>query len=171
MLFGILFYLREDIGIAQVVPFQRFDLLLYNLEDYKQSRNNEYLAYHTDEHTAYRAGAQSAVTVGSYATGKHHRQQTDNHSQRGHQDRTQTCCRSVDSRIDNRHTRATTIQSELHDKNGVLGQQTDKHNQCNLQIDVVFHTHHQSENEATGQTERYPENYRQRQHITFVLGA
>ena len=34
------------------------------------------------------------VVVIGYGRGKHHRQQTNDHSQRRHQDRTQTCCRS-----------------------------------------------------------------------------
>src|SRR5699024_4292888 len=80
-LFGILFNLRNNLRFIKIVPFKRFNLFLNNLEDNEQSRNNKYLTYHTDEHTSHSSGSQSAVTVSAYSTGKHHRQQTDNHRQ------------------------------------------------------------------------------------------
>ena len=52
--------------LAQIVPFERFDLLLDNLEYHEQSRHDEYLANHTNKHTAHGTGTQGSVTIGSY---------------------------------------------------------------------------------------------------------
>ena len=76
--------------ILLIVELQRADLLLQRLEDDEQRGNDEDLQDGTNQHTTNGSSSQSLVTILSYTLSEHHRQQTDDHSQRGHQDRTQT---------------------------------------------------------------------------------
>ena len=79
--FSVLFNLSYGIRIVDVFPFHRFNLLLQVLEDNEQSRNDEDLADHTDQHTTNRSCTQCTVTVGTYTECEHQRKQTDYHSQ------------------------------------------------------------------------------------------
>ena len=117
------------------------------MERNEQCRNDKHLKNHTNQHTADSTGSKRTVTVGAYTVGKHQRQQTDNHCEACHQDRTQTRCRTGDSGAHDAHTRLAAVKSELYDKDGVLCQQTDKHDQSDLQIDVVVDAKHLREEE------------------------
>ena len=48
-------------------------------------------------------------------------------------------------------TRTTTLEGELYDKDGVLSQQTNQHNQRNLHVDIVRVTEEVGEDERTCQ--------------------
>lgn len=120
-----------------VLPLDRTELLLNELEYAEQCRNDENLANHTDEHTANRSGTEGAVTVCTYTVGKHHRQKADNHSERCHKDRTQTGAGTCDSGVDHAHAGHTAFECELNDKDSVLGQQTDKHYEYIQKIDAL----------------------------------
>ena len=90
LFFSVLFYFRIQIAVVKVFPFDRFHLFLQVLEYHEQGRNDQDLEDHTDKHTTNSGSTQRTVTVSTYTKGEHHRQQTDYHCQRGHQDRTQT---------------------------------------------------------------------------------
>ena len=92
----ILCQLGSHLGILLILELQRTELLLERLEDDEQRGNNEDLQDRTNEHTTHGSSTQRLVTVLTYTRGKHHRQQTDNHGQRGHQDRTQTSTSTQD---------------------------------------------------------------------------
>ena len=78
------------IRILLVIELHGGDLLLQALEDYEQGGHHEDLEQRTDEHTAHGCSTQSLVTVLTHTRSKHHWQQTYDHGEGGHEDRTQT---------------------------------------------------------------------------------
>ena len=86
---GILFHLGVNRSIV-ALKLDRLDLLLQCLEDVEQRWNDHNLAEHTDEHTTYGCRSECHVSVVAYAPWHEQWQQTDDHGERSHQDRTQT---------------------------------------------------------------------------------
>ena len=151
---GVLGELCGNLLVLLIVELQRLNLLLQCLEYHKQGRNYEQLAQRTDKHTANGCRTKSLVSVLSYTVSEHHRQQTDNHGQRSHKDRTQTGTGSQNCRPRNGHTSVAALKGELHDKNGVLGQKSDKHDKRYLHVDVVLMAEQLREEECSGKSER-----------------
>ena len=139
------------------------------LEDNEERGHNKYLQHHTDEHTANGCRTQRLVSVLAHTASKHHGQKTDNHSQTCHQDGSQTRCCTQDGTVLDGHTCASAFQSELNDKDSVLCQESDKHNEGNLHVNVVLMTEELRKDERTRQAKRQRKNYRQGEQITLVL--
>ena len=77
----ILFEFRSHILVDIVLEDERSELLLQRLEDDKEHGHHENLQKRTDEHTTDSGRTKRLVTVLSHTRSKHHRQQTDDHSQ------------------------------------------------------------------------------------------
>ena len=165
----ILSQLGSNLSILLVVELQRTDLLLQGLEDNEQSWNHKELQDSTNQHTTYGSSTKCLVTVLTYTAGKHHWQQTNNHGQRGHQDRTQTGGSTEHSRPRDSHTCLAALKGELNNQNGVLSQQTNQHDERNLHVDVVGVTKDHRKEETACQSERHGEYYGQRQDVRLVL--
>ena len=166
---SILSQFGSSFGIGLVLELHWTELLLQRLEDNEQRGHHEDLTERTNEHTAYGSSTQRLVTILTHTRGKHHRQQTDDHSQRSHEDRTQTGSSTQHGRPGDGHTEFAALQCELHNQNSILGQQSDKHDQRNLHIDVVGVAEELREEEGTSQTERHGEHHGQRQDVAFIL--
>ena len=138
------------------------------LEYAEQHRNDKQQGNRTDKHTTHGTHAQRNVAVGTYARSKHHREQTENHGERRHQNRAQTHFRRRDGRLCNRHSVVASIGSIFRQQDGGLGEKSDKHNQTRLHVDVVFQSEHLREQEAASQSERNGKNHGQRNEQTFV---
>ena len=152
-----------------VGKLHRRDALLQPLEHSEEGGHDEHLEQRSKKHTAHGSRTKGLVSVLTYSRGEHQRQQTDNHRQRRHKDRTQTGCGSEDGRILDSHTHLTALKGKLHNKDGVLCQQTDKHDERNLHVDVVVVSEDLCKDKRSGKSERNRENYRQWQDIALIL--
>ena len=94
---GRLLQIGSYLLVHLVLELHWGQLLLQPLEDCEESRNHEDLTDSTEQPTTYGGSTQGLVTILTYTCCEHQRQQTDNHRQRGHQDRTETGTGTQDS--------------------------------------------------------------------------
>ena len=66
------------------------------------------------------------------------RKHPENEGDRGHEDGAQTQLGGFDGGIDNASSLTQQLLGELDDENGVFGGETDKHDQANLNVDVIY---------------------------------
>ena len=165
-------YVLLDRLVVQLLEVTRgHEFLLKILEHDEEHRHDEEQGDGSDEHTAHGSHTDRDITVGTHTRSEHQRQHTEDHRKRGHQDGAQTylCCR--DCGLRDTHAVVAALRGVLGKQDGRLGQKADKHEQTDLQVDVVLQTEHLGEEEASGQTERYRQDDGDGDEEALVEGA
>ena len=101
---------------------------------------------------------------------EHQGQHTENHRQRGHEDRAQShlCCK--EGTLLERHSCMAALRGVLSEEDGGLAEQADEHDETHLKINVVLHTEELGEEQGTHQSERHAEDDGQRDEEALVEG-
>ena len=113
---------------------------MQRLEDDEEGGYDEEESDCADGHTTDNAHSQSAVTIGTSAALDDERDHTHDHRDDRHQNRTQTLLTCLEGGILDAHALSTTFAGELGNQDCRLCQQTDKHDDTRLQVDVVVGT-------------------------------
>ena len=117
------------------------------LEEDVEGGHDEEQGNSTDAHTANDADGQGTVTIGTGTSLDDEGNHSDNHRGYRHEDRTQTILTGLKGRLADVHALLAFVNGKLGDEDGSLGQQTNKHDDTRLQVDVVVHAR-QLEREA-----------------------
>src|SRR5690606_2667888 len=113
--------------------------------------------------------ADRVITSGSYSPGEHQGQQTDNKRKGSHQDWSQPHPCSFNCRVQNAVSSPSSLQTEFHNQNGVFSQQTQQHDQGNLEVDIGIQCSKLHGHISPHNTYRQRKQHGKWNHITFIL--
>ena len=151
--------------------FLAHDALFEGLEDDEEDGDDEQQGNGADDHTANGADAKGVVAVGSNACGKGQWQESEDHGERRHKDRTQADGSGIEGCIDDAHALTTARRGILGEQDGCLRQQTDEHDETRLHVDIVLESPQPRKEEGACQSEGYAKNDGQGDEEALVEGA
>ena len=107
---------------------------------------------------------------GAGPAGDGQRHAAENEGEGGHKDRPEAQFGPFQGRFHQRFAFLVFHLGEFDDEDGVLGRQTDEHDQTDLGVDVVLERLEQQAGKGPGHGDRGAEKDRERQRPAFILG-
>ena len=121
------------------------------------------------DHAGEHRGAERLPQLGAGADRPDQRRDAEDEGERGHQDRPQPQARRLDRRGEAIAAAILELLGEFHDQDGVLGGETDQHDEADLRQDIVVLSAQHDADDRGDQAHRHDQDDRERQRQALEL--